>query len=102
MNSSSTCSLSRFACPDLTCQGGFWCKALPERFSVQNRVLHFVVDQDGNLNYGINGVNRGIFISKINIHGQLWALFDIYGNSRTIEFLGECSLEGFVQCCFCV
>uniref|UniRef100_A0A1I7SQZ6 Protein neuralized n=1 Tax=Bursaphelenchus xylophilus TaxID=6326 RepID=A0A1I7SQZ6_BURXY len=79
--------LPKFACPDLTSKGGFWCKTLPERFSVQGKVLHFSVDGDGNLSYGVNAENQGVFISKINVRGQIWAMFDLYGNCKSLELM---------------
>lgn len=41
--------LPKFACPDLTSKGGFWAKALPERYCVQDSIVHFMVNSDGNL-----------------------------------------------------
>ncbi|CAD5216689.1 unnamed protein product [Bursaphelenchus okinawaensis] len=79
--------LPKFACPDLTSKGGFWCKTLPERFSVQGKILHFSVDSDGNLSYGVNGQSQGIFMSKINTRGQLWGMFDLYGNCKALELM---------------
>lgn len=58
--------LPKFACPDLTSKGGYWAKSLSERYSVQNAILHFFINKNGEMFYGINGVSKGVFISGIN------------------------------------
>ncbi|MFH4977427.1 hypothetical protein AB6A40_004136 [Gnathostoma spinigerum] len=80
-------NFSRFACPDLTSKAGYWAKALPERYSQQGAVLHFYVNGDGELYYGINGTIKGIFLNGINVGSPLWVIVDIYGNSSSLEFI---------------
>jgi hypothetical protein len=41
--------------------------------------------------YGINGLNKGVFLSRINVSSNLWAIFDIYGNTKQIEFVDPTS-----------
>lgn len=81
--------LSRFACPDLTSKEGYWAKALPERYSVAGSILHFYVNAEGELYYGINGVLKGQFLNGINVFSPLWVIVDIYGNSSSLEFIGK-------------
>ncbi len=81
--------LCRFACPDLTSKEGTWAKALAERYCVQSSILHFYVRENGELYYGINGVQKGLFLSAINTRSPFWVLVDIYGNSVALEFLGN-------------
>ncbi|KAI6217392.1 Zinc finger, C3HC4 type [Aphelenchoides fujianensis] len=83
--------LPKFACPDLTSKSGFWAKALPDRYCVQNCILHFMVNSEGTLHYGINGLSKGVFLNRINVNTNLWALWDIYGNSKAIEFVDTAS-----------
>ncbi|KAI6188728.1 Zinc finger, C3HC4 type [Aphelenchoides besseyi] len=83
--------LPKFACPDLTSKSGFWAKALPDRYCVQNFILHFMVDSEGQLHYGINGLSKGVFLNRINVNVNLWAIFDVYGNSKSIEFVDTLS-----------
>lgn len=52
---------SRFACPDLSSKEGYWAKALPERYSVEGNILHFYVNAEGELYYGINGQQKVLF-----------------------------------------
>ena len=51
--------LPKFACPDLTSKAGYWAKALAERYSIEKAILHFFVNDNGEMYYGINGVNKG-------------------------------------------
>ncbi|KAI6215558.1 Zinc finger, C3HC4 type [Aphelenchoides besseyi] len=83
--------LPKFACPDLTSKSGFWAKALPDRYCVQNFILHFMVDSEGQLHYGINGLSKGVFLNRINVNVNLWGIFDVYGNSKSIEFVDTLS-----------
>lgn len=79
--------LPKYACPDLTNKPGYWAKALPERFCSQNTVLFYYVTSTGDVHFGINGEEKGIFFSGVETRGPLWALIDVYGNSTAIEFV---------------
>ncbi|CAJ0575739.1 unnamed protein product, partial [Mesorhabditis spiculigera] len=81
-------TIPKFACPDLTNKDGYWAKAVPERYSVEGNMIHFYVTEAGELFYGINGVQKGIFLTNINVDTPLWAMVDIYGNSVAVEFVG--------------
>ncbi|XP_065170351.1 protein neuralized isoform X2 [Atheta coriaria] len=80
-------NLPKYACPDLTNKPGYWAKALPERFATQNNVLYYYVTSSGDVHFGINGEEKGIFFGGVETRGQLWALIDVYGNSTAIEFV---------------
>lgn len=79
--------LPKYACPDLTNKPGYWAKALPERFCSQSTVLFYYVTSTGDVHFGINGEEKGIFFSGVETRGPLWTLIDVYGNSTAIEFL---------------
>lgn len=79
--------LPRYACPDMTNKPGNWAKALGERYSAINNVLHFWYNRNGDVMYGINGEDIGIFFTGVAINTPLWALMDIYGNTIEIEFI---------------
>lgn len=83
-----TNNIFRFACPDLTSKGGYWAKALAERYSVEKSILHFYVNSAGEMYYGLNGVSKGLFLAGINTNLPMWVIVDIYGNSVGLEFLG--------------
>ncbi|XP_017781062.1 PREDICTED: protein neuralized isoform X2 [Nicrophorus vespilloides] len=80
-------NLPKYACPDLTNKPGNWAKALPEHYANQNTVLFYYVTSAGDVHFGINGEEKGIFFSGVETRGQLWALIDVYGNSTGIEFV---------------
>lgn len=81
------CSLPKYACPDLTNKPGYWAKALAERFAEKDTILFYYVTQAGDVHFGINGEEKGIFFTGVETRGTLWALFDVYGNSTGIELV---------------
>lgn len=79
--------LPRYACPDMTNKPGNWAKALGERYAAINNVLHFWYNRNGDVMYGINGEDIGLFFTGVATNTPLWALMDIYGNTIEIEFI---------------
>lgn len=80
-------TLPKYACPDLTNKPGFWGKALHERFCQRDNVLFYYVSTSGEVHYGINGEEKGLFITDVDTRGPLWSMIDIYGNSTACEYL---------------
>lgn len=80
-------NLPKYACPDLTNKPGFWAKALNEVYCYRNNVLFYYVTPSGDVHFGINGEEKGVFITDVDSRGPLWAVIDVYGNSTAIEFL---------------
>lgn len=80
------CDLPRYACPDLTNKPGNWAKALGERYTTSNILLHFSVNRNGDVTYGVNGEEKGLFFSGVTTSQPLWAMLDIYGNTVGVEF----------------
>ncbi|KAL4232048.1 E3 ubiquitin-protein ligase neurl1b [Mactra antiquata] len=78
--------LPRYACPDMTNKPGNWAKALGERYAVAGNELFFYVTRAGDVFYGVNGEEKGLFFSGVNASSPLWALMDIYGNTSCVEF----------------
>ncbi|RZF44963.1 hypothetical protein LSTR_LSTR001924 [Laodelphax striatellus] len=79
--------LPKYACPDLTNKPGYWAKALAERFCARDTILFFYVTSAGDVHFGIDGEEKGIFLSGVDTRNQLWAMIDVYGNSTEIELL---------------
>lgn len=79
--------LPKYACPDLTNRPGYWAKALNERFCERDNILFYYVTSSGDVYFGINGEEKGVFINGVETRGPLWTLIDIYGNCSAIEFL---------------
>lgn len=80
-------SLPKYACPDLTNRPGYWAKAMNERFCERDNILFYYVTASGDVYFGINGEEKGVFINGVETRGPLWTLIDIYGNCSAIEFL---------------
>lgn len=81
--------LPRYACPDMTNKQGCWAKALGERYAAYNNILHFYFTRNGDVMYGINGEDIGLFFSGVSTLSPLWTLLDIYGNTIGIEFVTQ-------------
>uniref|UniRef100_A0A8C9ZT58 E3 ubiquitin-protein ligase NEURL1 n=1 Tax=Sander lucioperca TaxID=283035 RepID=A0A8C9ZT58_SANLU len=84
-------TLPKYACPDLVSQSGFWAKALPEELSNEGNVISFWVDKKGRVFYRINDSSPMLFFSGVRVSEPVWALIDVYGLTRGIQLLGECS-----------
>lgn len=80
-------SLPKYACPDLTNRPGFWAKALNERYCERDNILFYYFTSSGDVHFGINGEEKGIFFAIPPPRESLWALVDVYGNCSAIEFL---------------
>jgi protein neuralized len=80
-------NLPKYACPDLTNKPGFWAKALNERYCYKNNVLFYYVTSTGDVHFGINGEEKGVFMTDVDTRTPLWCVIDVYGNSTSVEFL---------------
>lgn len=79
--------LPKYACPDLTSKPGNWAKALGERHAQTGTVLYYYVTEYGEVHFGLNGEEKGVFFSGVSTTAPLWALIDVYGNTVGVEFL---------------
>lgn len=79
--------LPKYACPDLTNKQGYWAKAVSDRFLETNAVIHFFVSSHGDVHFGINGGDLGVFFSGIDTRKPLWAMIDLYGNCTQIALV---------------
>ncbi|XP_037513098.1 protein neuralized isoform X2 [Rhipicephalus sanguineus] len=82
-------TLPKYACPDLTNRPGNWAKALGERYALENTLLHYYVNNAGEVFFGINGEEKGLFLNGVDVRGPLWALIDIYGNTTAIKMVED-------------
>ena len=89
--------LPRYACPDLTNKPGYWAKAMPERCSELGNILFFYVTRNGDVMYGVNGEEKGVFFGGVQQNVTVWALVDIYGNTTAMEFVGKYDFIFFLQ-----
>lgn len=79
--------LPKYACPDLTNKSGYWAKALSDRFMENNVVLHYYVSSHGDVHFGMNGGDMGVFFSGVDTRQPLWAMIDLYGNCTSIQLV---------------
>jgi protein neuralized len=79
--------LPKYACPDLTNRPGYWAKALSEKFADKDSVMYYYVTNGGDVVFGVNGEDKGVFFSGVDTRRQLWGLVDVYGNSNVIELV---------------
>ena len=79
--------LPKYACPDLTNKSGYWAKALSDRCLETNAIIHYYVNSHGDVSFGINGGDLGIFFSGVDTRKPLWAMIDLYGNCTSIELV---------------
>jgi len=80
-------NLPKYACPDLTNKSGFWAKALSEKFADKDSVMYYYVSSSGDVVFGVNGEDKGVFFSGVDTRRQLWGMVDVYGNSHVIELV---------------
>ncbi|XP_075989191.1 E3 ubiquitin-protein ligase neur isoform X2 [Anticarsia gemmatalis] len=80
-------ALPKYACPDLTNKPGNWAKALGERFCEKDNILYYYVNSSGDVHFGINGEDKGLFFSGVDTRSPLWALVDVYGNCTAVQFV---------------
>ena len=81
--------LPKYACPDLTNKSGFWAKALSDHCLEPNAVIHYYVNSNGDVHFGINGSDLGVFFNGVDTRQPLWAMIDLYGNCTSIELVDQ-------------
>uniref|UniRef100_A0A2P2HZT2 Protein neuralized n=2 Tax=Hirondellea gigas TaxID=1518452 RepID=A0A2P2HZT2_9CRUS len=84
--------LPKYVCPDLTSRNGYWAKALHERYGKQGSILHFSVNSAGDVIYGMDDTEVGVFLSNVDVRSSLWVVVDVYGNSTSLQFVDPCTL----------
>ncbi len=80
----------RYSCPDLTNKKGYWAHGLHGAME-ENDVLCFYFNRNGAVLYSVNNEQESILFDGIRLrpNERLWALFDVYGNTVSIELLGK-------------
>ena len=86
-NPSSIRHLPKHACPDLAMKPGYWAKSLGEKYAVQGRVVHYYISRNGNIHYGLDGKDLGIFHFGIDTRETLWAMVDLYGACTSLRMI---------------
>ena len=86
-NPSSIRNLPKHACPDLTVKPGYWAKSLGEKLIVEGRVVHYYISRNGNIHYGLDGKDLGIFHYGIDTRQTMWAMVDLYGACTSLRMI---------------
>jgi len=50
-------------------------------------VIHYYVAGNGDVHFGVNGHDLGMFFSGIDTRQPLWAMIDLYGNCTSLEMV---------------
>ncbi|KHJ42743.1 zinc finger, C3HC4 type [Trichuris suis] len=79
--------LPKYACPDLINTQRSWAKGVGERYCKKGNYFTFSVNASGEMMFSVNGHPRGMFLTGINAREMMWAVVDVYGNCRAVEFL---------------
>ena len=91
-------TLPKYACPDLTGKPGYWAKALTERYAESNALIHYYFTPNGDVHFGVNGRDKGVFFSGVDTRQPLWCLIDLYGNCTALEMVDmRRSLNNFAR-----
>jgi len=82
-------ALPRFVCPDLTEKPGYWAKEIPLRFAANDTLISFYLTASGGVMLNVNGEDSGCLLGDVDTNGPVWAMIDVYGNTVSVEFVGE-------------
>uniref|UniRef100_A0A8C0J7Q4 Neuralized E3 ubiquitin protein ligase 3 n=1 Tax=Chelonoidis abingdonii TaxID=106734 RepID=A0A8C0J7Q4_CHEAB len=82
--------LPPFACPNLVMQGKTWAAVLPDQCIEEGTILKFWVDHRGRVFFRSQQEARNLPLLKgIPVNGRLWAIIDVYGQTKAVQILGE-------------
>ncbi|XP_078610280.1 uncharacterized protein LOC144881242 [Branchiostoma floridae x Branchiostoma japonicum] len=70
-------------------QQGFWIKPLHDKLAQQGYVVTYMVDSSGDVFYSINGEEKGLFFSGVDVSCRLWAAVDIHGSTIAVQFAND-------------
>ncbi|KAI8506548.1 Receptor-interacting serine/threonine-protein kinase 4 [Branchiostoma belcheri] len=73
--------------PDLAQQPGFWIKPLPSSLASQGNVVSYTVDSSGDVHFSINGDDKGLFFSGVDVSGDMWAVIDVHGSTLAVQLV---------------
>ncbi|XP_019642664.1 PREDICTED: uncharacterized protein LOC109483957 [Branchiostoma belcheri] len=68
---------------------GFWIKPLHDNLAQQGYVVTYMVDSSGDVFYSINGEEKGLFFSGVDVSHDLWAAVDIHGSTIAVQFAND-------------
>ena len=80
-------SLPKYLCPDMTSRGGVWARAMPEKYAREGHVIFLCVKSTGQLVWGVNGKEKGVLVSGVDVSSPLWAVVDVYGSTNAVQLI---------------
>ena len=60
---------------------------MSERYAEPGCVFFYYVTAGGDVHFGLNNEEKGIFFSGVDVSRPLWSLVDIYGNATALEIV---------------
>ena len=75
----------------LAMKSGFWCKDLSWKLARKDSVLYYCVTSNGDVVYGVNGEDKGVCLSGVDLKSQLWGMLDVFANSKGIQLV-DCEI----------
>ena len=82
-----TSGLPKYLCPDMTNRGRVWARAMPEKHVRAGHVIFLTVKATGQLVWGVNGKEKGVLVSGVDVSSPLWAVVDVYGSTSTVQLM---------------
>ena len=80
-------SLPKYLCPDMTSRARVWARAMPEKYVKAGHVIFLCVKPSGHLVWGVNGKEKGVLVSGVDVTGPLWAVIDVYGSTSAVQLI---------------
>jgi protein neuralized len=80
----------KYSCPDLTNKKGYWAHGFNSTVA-ENDIMCFYYNKNGAIVCCVNNGQESVLFDGVRLkpNERLWALFDIYGNTVSIELLSE-------------
>ena len=78
---SASSKLPKYLCPDMTSSYRVWARAMSDKYVQQGAVVFFSVKSTGDLVWGVDGREKGVLVSGVDISKPLWAVVDVYGST---------------------
>merc|ERR1712079_161437 len=71
----------------MTNKGRVWARAMPEKYVKAGHVIFLSVKPSGQLVWGVNGKEKGVLVSGVEISSPLWAVVDVYGTTNAVQLI---------------
>ena len=83
----SNSSLPKYLCPDMTSRASVWARAMSDKYVKMGAVVFFYIRANGDLVWGVNGKEKGVFLSGVDISRPVWAVVDVYGSTSSVQLV---------------